>query len=162
MKKIKNLWMNNRVLFVLTTIVLVCFIVMGVVVIKYFVGVNTSEYGDRLEDIENLPLKDEDKQAIENKLKENENVTEVSVHTQGKIIYIRVVFTNTSLDRAKEIAATTLEVINDEYKNHYDIHYTLVQEATDTAEGYTIMGSKNIRSTANIIWNNNTPITSEE
>ena len=71
MKKIKNLWMNNRVLFVLTTIVLVCFLVMGVVVIKYFVGVSTSEYGDRLEDIENLPLKDEDKQAIENKLKEN-------------------------------------------------------------------------------------------
>ena len=162
MKKIKNLWMNNRVLFVLTTIVLVCFLVMGVVVIKYFVGVSTSEYGDRLEDIENLPLKDEDKQAIENKLKENENVQEVTVHTQGKIIYIRIVFTNTSLDRAKEIAATTLEVINDEYKSHYDIHYTLVQEATDTAEGYTIMGSRNIRSTSSIIWNNNTPITSED
>ena len=79
-----------------------------------------------------------------------------------KIIYIRIVFTNTSLDRAKEIAATTLEVINDEYKSHYDIHYTLVQEATDTAEGYTIMGSRNIRSTSSIIWNNNTPITSEE
>ena len=162
MKKIKNLWMNNRVLFVLTTIVLVCFLVMGVVVIKYFVGVSTSEYGDRLEDIESLPLKDEDRTAIENKVKENENVTEVSVHTQGKIIYIRIVFTNTSLDRAKEIAATTLEVINDEYKAHYDIHYTLVQEATDTVEGYTIMGAKNIRNSSTIIWNNNTPVTKEE
>ena len=162
MKKIKDLWNNNRVLVVLCTIVIICFLIMGVVVIKYFIGFNSSEYGDRLEDIEGLPLKDEDRIAIENKAKENENVTEVSVHSQGKIIYVRIVFTNTSLDRAKEIPATTLEVINDEYKAHYDIHYTLVQEATDTVEGYTIMGAKNIRNNSTIIWNNNTPVTKEE
>lgn len=163
MKKIKNLWMNNRVLFVLVSIIILCFIVMGVVVTTYFIGFNTSEYGDRLEDIENLPLKEEDKNSIINKLKENENVTDLTVHTQGKIIYIRIVFTNTSLDRAKEIAGTTLEVISEEYKEHYDIHYTLVQEDSEATSGFTIMGSKNINSVSeSIMWNNNTPVTEGE
>ena len=163
MKKIKSLWQNNRVLFVLVTIVIICFIAMGVVVVTYFIGFNTSVYGDRLDDIENLPLTDEARTAIDNKLKENESVTEVTVHTQGKIIYIRTVFTNTSLDRAKEIATTTLEVISDEYKQHYDIHYTLVQEDTESVAGFTLMGSKNIsNSTSTIIWNNNTPVSEGE
>ena len=112
MKKVKELWMNNRVMFVLATIVLVCFLIIGVVVIKYFIGFNTSEYGDRLEDIQNIPLKDEDKLAIENKLKEQEIVKEVNVHTQGKIIYVRIVFENSSLEKAKEVVATSLTVIN--------------------------------------------------
>lgn len=162
MKKIKELWFNNRVLFVLATIVIVCFIIMGVVVIKYFVGFNTSVYGDRLEDIADLPLKEEDKKVIEDKLKEQESVKEVNVHTAGKIIYIRIVFENVSLERAKEIAATTLEVINDEYKKHYDLHYTLVEESTETNAGFTIMGAKNISNESTIIWNNNTPVTEGE
>ena len=162
MKKVKELWMNNRVMFVLATIVLVCFLIIGVVVIKYFIGFNTSEYGDRLEDIQNIPLKDEDKLAIENKLKEQEIVKEVNVHTQGKIIYIRIVFENSSLEKAKEVAATSLEVINDEYKKHYDLHYTLVQESTDTVAGFTIMGAKNISNESTIIWNNNAAISEGE
>ena len=118
MKKIKNWWDSNRVLFVLCVIVIICFLIMGFVVVKYFVGLNTSAYGDRLDDIADLPFTEEAQNNIINKLKESETVTDVTVHSQGKIIYIRITFTNTSLDRAKEIAATALEVISDEYKQH--------------------------------------------
>ena len=161
MKKIKNWWDSNRVLFVLCVIVIICFLIMGFVVVKYFVGLNTSAYGDRLDNIADLPFTEEAQNNIINKLKESETVTDVTVHSQGKIIYIRITFTNTSLDRAKEIAATALEVISDEYKQHYDIHFTLYEAATEENAGFTIMGAKNITNESNIIWNNNTPVTEE-
>ncbi len=153
MKKIKNLWDNNRVMFVLTLIVIVCLILMSVVIVRYFVGNGTSNYGDRLESIEKIPLEESDKTTIINKLKEQENVSEVNIHTQGKIIYIRVTFKNVTADRAKEIASQSLEVINDKYLKNYDIHYTLTSDATDDATGFIVMGTKNIgEEQKQIIW----------
>lgn len=153
MKKIKELWDRNRVLFVLTTIVLVCLILMSVVIVRYFVGNGTSNYGDRLESIEKIPLEEADKEAVISKFKENESVTDVSIHSQGKIIYIRATFTNVTADRAKEIASSTLEVISDKYLNNYDIHYTLISNATESTTGFIVMGAKNIgEAQKQIIW----------
>lgn len=161
MKRLKNFWNNNRVLFVLTSIIIICFLIMLFVCVKYFFGVNSSNYGDRLESIQNLSLSDEDKSSIVTKLQENEAVIGVNVHTQGKIIYIRVVVENITLEKAKEIANTSLEVIAEEYQKNYDIHYTLVSEEKENVPGFIIMGAKNINRSM-IIWNNNTPVTQEE
>lgn len=153
MKKIKELWDRNRVLFVLATIVLVCLILMSVVIVRYFVGNGTNNYGDRLESIEKIPLEEADKEAIISKFKENESVSDVSIHSQGKIIYIRATFKNVTADRAKEIASSTLEVISDKYLNNYDIHYTLISDATESATGFIVMGAKNIgEAQKQIIW----------
>ena len=84
---------------------------------------------------------------------ENESVSDVSIHSQGKIIYIRATFTNVTADRAKEIASSTLEVISDKYLNNYDIHYTLISNATESATGFIVMGAKNIgEAQKQIIW----------
>ena len=80
---------------------------------------------------------------------------------QGKIIYIRITFTGVTIDRAKEIAATALEAISEEYLALYDVHFTLVQEGSDTTDGFTIMGAKNINRTS-VMWNNNTAFTEED
>ena len=86
-------------------------------------------------------------------IKEQENVSEVNIHTQGKIIYIRVTFKNVTVDRAKEIASQSLEVINDKYLKNYDIHYTLISNATESATGFIVMGAKNIgEAQKQIIW----------
>ena len=49
MKYLKNAWKNNRVLFVLFVILIICFVIIMGVGIKYFVGNNKSSYGERLE-----------------------------------------------------------------------------------------------------------------
>lgn len=160
MKKIKEIWTNNRVLLILATIVIACFIIIAIVGIKFFFKTNTSNYGDRLENIENIPVLEEDISLIKEKIKEQEVVTEVNIHQKGKIIYIRITFINVTLEKAKEIATASLETVKEEYKNNYDIHYTLVSEATENQTGFTLMGAKNI-SRQVIIWNNNTPIKEE-
>ena len=162
MKKIKDLWNRNRVLIVLITIVLVCFIIMGVVVVKYFFGINTSNYGDRLDDIADFPFKEEDQTTLINTIKENEIVSDVTVNVKGKIIYIRILFNDkASLDKAKELANKSLEAISSEYQSKYDLEYTIVQESTETVGGFTLMGAKNINRSV-LVWNNNTPIKDKE
>lgn len=161
MKKIKELWNKNRVMFVLTTIIVVCFIIILAVVLQMFFGVSSSPYGDRLDNIQNKPFTDENSNAISTKVKENEGVSDVSVHSQGKIIYIRITYAGVTIDRAKEIAVTALEAISEEYQTLNDVHFTLVQEGTDTSDGFTIMGAKNINRTS-VIWNNNTAFTEDD
>ena len=70
MKKIKDLWNRNRVLIVLVIIVLTCFCIIGVVMVKYFFGGNTSSYGDRLDDIKDYPFKEEDQNTLINTIKD--------------------------------------------------------------------------------------------
>ena len=148
-------------MFVLATIVIICFIIILIVVLQMFFGVSSSAYGDRLDNIQDMPFTDENSNAISAKIKESEGVSDVNVHSQGKIIYVRITFNGVTIDKAKEIAATALEAINEEYQALYDVHFTLVQEGTDTSDGFTIMGAKNINRTS-VIWNNNTAFTEED
>ncbi len=158
MKKIKQMWNNNRVLWVLVIIVLVCFCIITGVMVRYFFGVNTSSYGDRLDDIADLPYTSEDQEILINALKENEGVADATVKVKGKIIYIRILFNaSVSLDSAKNIANSSIEKIDSKYQSHYDLQYTLVQEQTEEIAGYTIMGAKNINR-EQLIWNNNTVV----
>ena len=162
MEKIKELWNRNRVLIVLVIIVLTCFCIMGVVMVKYFFGGNTSSYGDRLDDIKDMPFKEEDQQTLINAIKENDIVSDVSINVKGKIIYIRILFNEkASLDTAKAIAAKSVESISADYQSKYDLEYTLVQESNEAVAGFTIMGAKNINRTV-LIWNNNTPVKDKE
>ncbi len=147
-------------MFVLTTIVIICFIIILVVILQMFFGVSSSPYGDRLDNIQDMPFTDENVNAITAKINESQGVTDVNVHTQGKIIYIRITFSNVTIDRAKEIAASALEVISEDYQALYDVHFTIVQEESESTDGFTLMGSKNINRTS-ITWNNNTAFTEE-
>ena len=56
MKKLKNSWNQNRVLFVLTTILIVCLLLILSVVIDYFLGTSKDKYGDRLDVLKVLRL----------------------------------------------------------------------------------------------------------
>jgi len=157
MKKLKNMWDNNRILIILALIILICFFIIIGVCFKYFFGANASSYGDRLDSIQNIKLENDEIDKIKAKLKESETVTDVNLHTQGKIVYIRIKFTNSSLEKAKEVAGNALSEISDKIKENYDIHFTLVEDDTESEKGFTMMGAKNINR-ANLIWNNNTPI----
>ncbi len=159
MKKLKDIWYNNRILILFSVIILICIIVISVVCVNMFFGGNKSPYGERLDGMENYPFTEEEKTAVVDKLTESDTVLGVDVHSQGKIIYIRIQFQNVTLDRAKEIANTALEVISEEDQSVYDIHFTLVSDASETSPGFTLMGAKNINRSI-VIWNNNNPMPS--
>ncbi len=162
MKKLKNLWVENRVLFVLFITVIVCiFIIIGVCV-KYFFGSSDSSYGERLEGIEKVEVTNDIKNNYLNKMKEDTSIKDVSILNKGRIIYITLNFNEpTTLIEAESKALSSLENFDENYQAYYDFNITLKQDESSTSSGFLIMGAKNANGTG-LSWNNNTEVNNGE
>lgn len=162
MNKIKKLWMENRVLFVLFVIVLVCvFIIMGVV-LKYFFGSSKSSYGDRLDGIKEVEVTEEIQNNFLTSMKNDDLISDATIKAKGKIIYITLLFKDSvSLVEAQSKALASLMAFDQKYLDFYDFHYTLKGNATENSEGFLIMGAKNVNGSG-LIWNNNTEVVKNE
>jgi len=144
-------------------IIIVCIGLSGYFLLKYFYfGSGTSKYGDRLDGIESVPITDDAKMNIIGKIKEEESVTDAKIDVIGKRICIRIVFSeDTLLDTAKNTAVKIIDEFSEEEQAFYDIEFTLVSPSSDTSDGFTIMGNKNV-SGSNLVWNNNNATSTDE
>lgn len=158
MKKIKKLWIENRVLFVLFLIVLICLFTILGVFLKYFFGSSKGSYGNRLEGIKEVEVTDEIKNNFISSMKNDASVQEVTIKTQGKIIYIALTFKEgVSLVEAQSKALSSLKSFEQNYLDFYDFQYTLKANATENNEGFLLMGAKNVNGST-LVWNNNTEV----
>lgn len=144
-------------------IIIACAAISVGLLLKYFYfGNGGSKYGDRLDGIEAAIISDDKKSEVVNSIKEGKNVKDATVTITGKIIYIRIAFeAGADLETSKSIAVKSLEQFSEEEKKLYDVQFTLVSDKTDTNEGFTIMGAKNVNGT-NLIWTNNNPVSDGE
>ena len=158
----KKFYKENRVIFILGIITIVCIIISTALLFKYFYfGNGQTKYGDRLDEIENIHISDTFKEEFISKLKENKLVKDAEILVTGKIIYITLKFAdNVSLVEAQSIALASVEQFSDEEKSVYDLSFTLIEEESENNEGFTIMGAMNA-GRPKIEWNNNNPVTSE-
>ena len=162
MNKLKELWKNNKVLILLGVILIGCVIAIICVTLSFFMGSDTSVYGNRLDDIKNIEVTDSFIKEYIGKVKENEIVNDVKVDVRGKIVYVSILFnTDTTLDDAESKASLSLQEFSDDILKHYDIMFTLKCDKSENSEGWTILGAKNA-SGSGLNWNNNTPVESEE
>lgn len=163
MKKIKKIWQENSVLIVLGIILIACLVAISVVVVTYFVGDSSSKYGDRLEGIEDYPFDSEMQDEFIAQIKENEIVEDVTMRVSGKIIYVNITFVPaTTLVEGQSVALASLEFFSEDTLSFYDLEYMIEAEATDDAEGFQLIGAKNVSGTGGIVWNNNTEFEEEE
>lgn len=157
MKKIKKMWQENSILFVLLTILIVCVIAILIVVVTYFVGNSKSKYGDRLDGIDKYPFVEETQNEIVSKMKEDEKILDVTFRKSGKTIYVTILFDpSVTLVQAQSKSLESLDYYSEETLGYYDIQFLVQAEATDKSDGYKIMGSHNVSGTGGIVWNNNT------
>src|SRR5574344_1993200 len=142
----KKMYQENRTLFILLMIALVCIIVSLILLFKYFYfGNGSSKYGDRLNGIENVEIKDDKLSEIKSNIESGKNVASASVSIAGKIVYIKITFNSgATLVEAEGIGVKALDNFTDEEKAFYDFEFTLYQEAQDKVEGFRIMGAKNV------------------
>ena len=79
MSKLKKVWNENKILFVLGAIILVCLIVVIVVSLTFFYGSSESPYGHRLDITEKVPLKDDLLKELKNTLESTEKVSKANL-----------------------------------------------------------------------------------
>lgn len=133
----------------LTFICVVAILIVAVlfyVFFSLFIG-GTNKYGDRLKGIDKVVISESKQDDVAEVLEEKEEVVKASVRIQGKIIYINIKFkAGIGLDKAKEIANSTLENFDDDEKKFYDIGYYLTQEdESEEKKGFVVTGTKNAK-----------------
>ena len=164
MKKIKNLWINNRILCVLFLIIIICICIILGVFAKYFFGSPKSSSGDRLNGINEVELTNEIKDKYLTAMNNDELINSATIKTNGKskIIYITLNFKEgVSIVEAESKALASLMAFEQEYLNFYDFHYTLKSDKTANSDGFLIMGAKNVNGSG-LVWNNNTEVKPKE
>lgn len=140
--KIWDLVKRHKVLSIICSLAIILVVIMIVVLFSFFVGGN-DKYGNRLDGIEEVEVTSKDKKDLTASIKENDVVKDADVRVQGKIIYINIKFNEgTNLDKAKEIANSSIKEIDEEQLKFYDLGYFLTSEGE---EGFNVTGTKNAK-----------------
>lgn len=141
MKKFKEFYKKNRVYSILMIVSLICIISILVGVIVYFVGQTTKDkYGNRLDGIKNVEINTDKKSEIENKIKENELVDDVSIDIKGKLIYFNIHLKTGKHTDSESICQSSLELFSDKEKEFYDIQYIVSNNDKNVEENFPVMG----------------------
>lgn len=130
---------------------LILIIVMFAIFAKMIFSNGDSEYGERLNGLVKLD-KSVTNEVID-ETKELEQVEDITIRTQGKIIYTTITFKEgTNLNKAKEIASNTLSKYEEEILEYYDFGYFLKENVKETEteedketeekQGFTVAGTK--------------------
>ena len=118
---------DNRVLWVLLGILVICFLAIGILFYRYFyAGTSSTKYGERLDGIENYPLSETLEKDIQDLYKDNTEIDKVTVTNEGKIVYITINFKQSiKVSTAQDLAIKSLEKIGEKNLTYYDIQYIL-------------------------------------
>ena len=162
MSKIGNIYKKNRVGIIIGVVIFICFITIGVAAVNFFYsGSENTKYGDRLDDIKDMPIKQERIDKVVSALKEDKDVAEAEIFVEGKIVYAYLTINGgVSLEEAKGKAIVVLDEFKEEL-DFYDFNFNLEQKSTDDGEGFLISGARNINGSG-LTWNNNTIVIPED
>ncbi len=128
-----------------TIIAIVCFLILMLLAVQiknvFFPSDGGAIYGDRLDGIDKVRISKSKLNKIEDKLNENENITEVDTFIKGKILNVIVTINDAvSLEDAKNIPNTVVEQLNGDQKDFYDIQVIINKE--NESSQFPIIGYK--------------------
>lgn len=142
MKKIKKFYQNNRIFCILMGISALCLAGILSFFVLYFVNQTKNDsYGNRLNGIETVKITKASIDEISSKMKEEKQVDNVIINVKGKILYITTTLKEGKYEEAQAIAIKSLNYINEEAKDFYDINF--IFDLIDNKESiFPIMGYK--------------------
>ena len=136
---------RHKGLAIVGGLALILLVVMFAIFVRMIFSSGKTEYGDRLNGIVKIDKSETDKLISETKALDE--VRDITVRTQGKIIYMTITFEdNVSKDKAKEIANKTYSYYDEKVIDCYDFEYFLRQQK-EISEGeedtsFVIAGTK--------------------
>ena len=144
---------DNRVLWVLLGILVICFLAIGILFYRYFyAGTSSSKYGERLDGIENYPLSETLEKDIKDLYKDNTEIDKVTVTNEGKIVYITINFTKSiKVTTAEDLAIKSLDKVGEKNLTYYDVQYILTYSGTEENTNFPVFGSKSA-SSLKVVW----------
>lgn len=126
MEKIKYWMKKNKGLSVILILTVIFFIILLTIFIELLAGGSSNKYGNRLDGIEDVKIANDTYDGVKEELLDTGLVDEVETRLQGKIVYTTITLkSDTSVDKAKEIASATLDNYDADQLSFYDFSYFL-------------------------------------
>lgn len=140
-----NLIRRHKGLAVICLLTLILLIIIFAIFSRMIFTSANSEYGDRLNGM--IKIDKEITNKILEETKELKEVEDITIRTQGKIVYTTITFTeSTTKKKAQEIANKTLTYYDEKITAYYDFEYFLTQnievEEDEEDKSFTIAGTK--------------------
>ena len=152
-KKIKS-WANkNKGFAIIIALGFILFLILLVIFFQMLIGGSSDKYGNRLDGINKVKISNETFEEVKKEVTDTELVEEVSTRLQGKIVYMTITLkSDTSKDKAKEIASATLDNYSEDELKFYDFSFFLRWKGE---EGDTVVTGNKHHSLDSITWTNN-------
>ncbi|MBQ2873314.1 MAG: hypothetical protein IJE89_04885 [Bacilli bacterium] len=156
-----NIIKRHKGLAIICLLVLILIIILFIICSRMIFSTGETEYGNRLNGL--IKLEKSVTTEIINETKELDQVENITIRTQGKIVYTTITFKEgTKKNKAKEIANNTLTKYSEEVIGYYDFEYFLkenikeqeVEEGKEEKKGFVIVGQKHPE-TEKISWTKN-------
>lgn len=159
MKALLKLLKKHIVLFIVLIIILITAIIMFMIARSILLsGSEGTIYGNRLDGIEKVELKNDSLNKIIEDIKAKENVKSASQRLEGKVLHFIVDVTEAmTLDVAKSLTEPILTSLSSEAQNFYDIEIIITcseeesKEETGEKNIYPVMGYKH-RTSSEFVW----------
>lgn len=143
---------KHKMLAIFITALLIFLLIILFVLKQFMYDTNKSEYGNRLDGINQVEIDKTQINKIETELAALEKVKSVKYDLKGRLVNILIVVQkDTSLDEAKERGNKVLEYLDDDQKSYYDIQI-FVSNEDDSVEGYPFIGYKH-KTQETVAWN---------
>lgn len=125
-KKIKN-WANrNKGLAIIIALTIVLLLILLIIFLQMLIGGSSDKYGNRLDGIDKVKISNETFEGVKKEVTDTELTEDVSTRVQGKIVYTTITLkSDTSKDKAKEIASATLDNYSEDELKFYDFSFFL-------------------------------------
>ena len=152
-----NLIKRHKGLATVGGLALILIIIIFAIFARMIFSTGDSEYGHRLDNI--VKIDNNTTKEIIEEVKENDIVENITIRTQGKIIYTTIEFKEgTNSNKAKEIASNTLTKYDEDIIECYDFGFFLkeimAESEDEVKQGFLIAGTKH-PSTEKISWTKN-------
>lgn len=152
-KKIKS-WANkNKGFAIIIALGFILFLILLIIFFQMLIGGSSDKYGNRLDGIDKVKISNETFEEVKKEVTDTELVEDVSTRIQGKIVYMAITLkSDTSKDKAKEIASATLDNYSEDELKFYDFSFFLRWKGE---EGDTVVTGNKHHSLDSITWTNN-------
>ena len=142
---------EHKLLFIFLLIVLIFLITLFVMLKPFMMNSSLSEYGNRLDGIENVKITDSQINKLEKRMEEIVIVNNCDYVLKGRLITIIIEYKEEAThDQEIEIGNDVLIYFDDEEKSYYDIQVLLKSEKKDMS-GFPIIGYKH-KTRTEIVW----------
>ena len=151
-KKLKKFYQERRIFAILMIVCIVCLVIMVFALFKYFYF-GSGKYSKRT----CADIKTSLKTEIITELEQDPLITSATMRVSDKsnLIFVTINFNEAAtLVEAESKAVIVAEKLSEKEKKCYDIQFSVIQKASESSDGFNVMGALNSNGT-NISWNNN-------